>query len=156
MVSRAMLPARAKSGCRKSLNHSMTSSGSVSVKNRPTWPFICYPGRLVRCRVVKTIERRTLASLERPSLCSDSGVVPNALAMTAFRPKIILAVLTKNQSSDFRSFVRRRTLSIIFESSRDGCFSCFLLRITSNSAISRRLLAPTRARQHLRPPIKIG
>ena len=37
----AMLPDLAKSGCRKSSNHSMTSCGSLSVKNRPTWPLIC-------------------------------------------------------------------------------------------------------------------
>ena len=46
-------------------------------------------------RQSEDIGERTLASLESPSLCSASGDVPNALAMTAFRPKIILAVLDK-------------------------------------------------------------
>ena len=53
MTSReAMLPLRAKSGCLKSLNHSMTSFGSVSVKNRPTCPWSSYTCILVNSSMV--------------------------------------------------------------------------------------------------------
>lgn len=38
---------------------------------------------------------RTVASLDRPNRCSSSGVVPSAFAMTAPRPKNILAELAK-------------------------------------------------------------
>jgi hypothetical protein len=94
----ARLPARANSGCLKSANHSITSCGSVSVKSRPTWPFICCQGTEIRIHIKEpeTSGEPAFARLCNPDRCSSSGVVPSAFAITALRPKNIRAELFLN------------------------------------------------------------